>query len=214
MQQKLPSINFEKVPGRKENLQTYSVIDATHTMLFPESLSTNNKIHVDISFDKALGRSEHGMNLQRRKVNRRGISNLQTAENNQQENISTSKFRSIATSVQKMNQNSSKILEQIRLREQNIKSKLEKPAKSFTLQEINKNKRGKKNFSVHLKSLATGSQMSSNKNRLKSPEAKFDKAISPTKINVALEGHRVFEVMPSFSHYHEDGDKSAEMKYH
>ena len=78
------------------------MIDATHTMLFPESLSTNNKIHVDISFDKALGRSEHGVNLQRRKVNRRGIANLQTAENGQ-ENISTSKFRNIAMSVQKMN---------------------------------------------------------------------------------------------------------------
>ena len=110
-------------------------------MLFPESLSTNNKIHVDISFDKALGRSEHGVNLQRRKVNRRGLSNFQTIDSGKAEsNISKKTFKNIKMSVQKhnllsaqfsghgLNANSSKLLEQIRLREQNIHSVLEKPS--------------------------------------------------------------------------------------
>lgn len=36
---------------------------------------------------------------------------------------------------------------------------------------------------------------------------------NPTKVNIGLEGHRILELMPSFSHYHEDGDNTAEMKY-
>ena len=59
--------------------------------------------------------------------------------------------------------------------------------------------------------------MPSIKNR-KSPDLKIDKAISPSKfqsnINIGLEGYRILEQMPSFAHYHEDGNNTADMKYH
>lgn len=46
----------------------YNEIDGTYATLFPEALSTNSKIHRNISFDKIPGRAEHGNNLHARKV--------------------------------------------------------------------------------------------------------------------------------------------------
>jgi len=44
--------------------------------LFPSQLSSNSKIYKEISFDKIIGRSEHGMNLEKRKVQRKATNIL------------------------------------------------------------------------------------------------------------------------------------------
>jgi|TARA_B110001450_G_C17178229_1_gene302272 hypothetical protein len=48
----------------------YNNLDATHELLFPEYLSTNSKIANNISIGKIPGRAEHGINLEKRKIQR------------------------------------------------------------------------------------------------------------------------------------------------
>jgi|TARA_B110000285_G_C14822319_1_gene467109 hypothetical protein len=43
-----------------EKHQMYNELNGTYDMLFPSSLSSNSKIHKNISFDKIPGRAEHG----------------------------------------------------------------------------------------------------------------------------------------------------------
>lgn len=50
----------------------YNEIDGTYATLFPESLSTNNKIARNISFEKIPGRAQHGTNIHARKVLQKG----------------------------------------------------------------------------------------------------------------------------------------------
>lgn len=48
----------------------YNNLDATHEQLYPEFLSNNSKIANNIQFSKIPGRAEHGLNLEKRKVQR------------------------------------------------------------------------------------------------------------------------------------------------
>ena len=54
----------------------YQNLDADHKTLFPNNLSSNKKNTSIVSFDKVPGRNEHGHNLDRRKVQKKGTSML------------------------------------------------------------------------------------------------------------------------------------------
>lgn len=64
----MPSIRFEKIPGRSFNNYSHCKLDGTIETLFPEFLSSNVKTYKNVEFDKIPGRNEHGCNLERRKV--------------------------------------------------------------------------------------------------------------------------------------------------
>ena len=68
LKQSLPNILFSKIPGRKDKHQMYSQLDGSHETLFPKMLSKNVSIVGNLDLDKIPGRSEHGLNMARRKV--------------------------------------------------------------------------------------------------------------------------------------------------
>ena len=86
-QKNLPNINFDKVPGRKEPDSTYNQIDGTHEKLFPSSLSQHSKLHANVDFRRSIGRDEHGMNLEKRKIQRLSAEMLYTKESKEKSRL-------------------------------------------------------------------------------------------------------------------------------
>lgn len=110
----------------------YSTLDGDFNTLFPSQLSSNSKIYKDISFDKIIGRSEHGINLQRRKVQRKATNILLSQIENEQEHLQRVASQTVQKKLLdgKRPLDNSSVLADIKFKQLSISSKLsKKPSK-------------------------------------------------------------------------------------